>query len=108
MLGLPLLLPPRLPGRRSSWHLYAIEIDGMRTSVTRSSVFAALRTAGIGANLHYIPIHTQPYYQRLGFERGQFPHAELYASRAISIPMFPALTEAQQMRVVDVLSEALQ
>lgn len=104
---LPLILPTRLPERRSSWHLYAVEIDSARTPATRARVFAALRAAGIGANLHYIPIHTQPYYQRLGFRQGQFPHAERYAGRAISIPLFPALSEVQQRRVVQVLSEAL-
>lgn len=108
LAGLPLILPPHLPGRRSSWHLYAIEIDPLRTQVTRATVFTALRAAGIGANLHYIPIHTQPYYEKLGFRRGDFPHAERYASRAISIPLFPALTEAQQQRVVGVLAEALK
>jgi dTDP-4-amino-4,6-dideoxygalactose transaminase len=106
--GLPLLLPPRLADRRSAWHLYAIEIDEQRCDASRADVFSALRTAGIGANVHYIAIHTQPYYQRLGFKRGSFPAAERYAQRAISIPLYPALTEAQQAHVVQTLSEALK
>ena len=108
LASLPLLLPPHLLDRRSSWHLYAVEIDTMLTQVTRAAVFTALRDGGIGANLHYIPIHTQPYYEKIGFRRGQYPNAERYASRAISIPLFPELTEAQQLRVVDVLSEVLK
>ena len=105
--GLPLLLPTRLPDRCSAWHLYAVEIDETRTSRTRAAVFAAMRAAGIGVNVHYIPIHTQPYYERLGFKRGDFPAAERYAARSISIPLFPALTAEQQQRVASTLREAL-
>lgn len=104
---LPLLLPRCLPNRRSAWHLYAIEIDETRTPISRNTVFTALRNAGIGANLHYIPIHTQPYYTRLGFKRGDFPVAESYAARAISIPLYPAMTDDQQVYVVDTLKKAL-
>lgn len=106
--SLPLKLPVRLPDRESSWHLYAVEIDEDRTSATRAEVFAALRAAEIGVNVHYIPIHTQPHYRRLGFSIGDFPAAERYYSWAISLPMFPALTDAQQDRVVGVLADALR
>lgn len=107
LANLPLILPARLNDRESSWHLYTVEIDDERTPVTRAAVFAALRAAQIGINVHYIPIHTQPYYRRQGFKPGDFPAAERYYSRAISLPLFPALTDAQQDRVVDVLTEAL-
>jgi UDP-4-amino-4,6-dideoxy-N-acetyl-beta-L-altrosamine transaminase len=107
LANLPLLLPPRLADRRSSWHLYAIEIDDERTSRSRADVFKSLRAHGIGVNVHYIPIHTQPYYARLGFKRGDFPASERYYSRALSIPLFPALTEAQQDTVVQRLAAAL-
>jgi UDP-4-amino-4,6-dideoxy-N-acetyl-beta-L-altrosamine transaminase len=107
LAGLPILRPPRLENRRSSWHLYAIEVDEARTPKTRAQVFDCLRKAGIGVNVHYIPIHTQPFYARLGFKRGDFPASERYYSRAISIPLFPALTEDQQDRVVSVLAGAL-
>ncbi len=73
----------------------------------REAAFAALREAGIGVNVHYIPIHTQPYYQRLGFARGDFPAAERYYARTLSLPLFPALTQAQQDRVVSVLGSVL-
>lgn len=108
LVGLPLLLPARLADRGSSWHLYAVEIDDTRTKVTREHVFTAMRDAGIGVNVHYIPIHTQPYYQRLGFRSGQFPASERYYRRAISIPLFPALRTEQQQRIVDSLRAALQ
>lgn len=104
---LPLLLPARLADRLSAWHLYAVEIDESRTSRSRAQVFQAMRDAQIGVNVHYIPIHTQPYYAALGFRVGDFPAAERYYARAISLPLFPALTEAQQARVVDALRRAL-
>jgi UDP-4-amino-4,6-dideoxy-N-acetyl-beta-L-altrosamine transaminase len=104
---LPLLLPVQLDDRESSWHLYVVEIDDERTDKTRATVFNYLRSQQIGANVHYVPIHTQPFYQRLGFRIGDFPASERYYNRAISIPLFPALTEAQQGRVVDALQNAL-
>jgi dTDP-4-amino-4,6-dideoxygalactose transaminase len=104
---LPLILPARQADRRSAWHLYAVEIDEKRTTVTREAAFAALRAAGIGVNVHYIPIHTQPYYRRLGFSAGDFPAAERYAARTLSLPLFPALTDVQQDRVADVLRAVL-
>lgn len=104
---LPVKTPARSDDRVSAWHLYAIELDSTRTSAKRVAVFQALRDAGIGVNVHYIPIHTQPHYTRLGFKRGDFPAAEHYYDHAISLPLFPAMTEQQQARVVDVLANAL-
>lgn len=107
LVDMPLLLPARVMDRTSAWHLYAIEIDETRTSRTRGEVFQQLRDAEIGVNVHYIPIHTQPYYAGLGFKRGDFPAAERYYARAISIPLFPGMTEAQQDRVADILGQTL-
>lgn len=104
---LPLVLPMSLPDRVSAHHLYAVEIDGERTDRSRADVFAALRGMGIGVNVHYIPIHIQPYYTALGFRRGDFPAAERYYGRAISLPLFPAMTEAQQDQVITALGQAL-
>jgi dTDP-4-amino-4,6-dideoxygalactose transaminase len=104
---LPLRLPPRRADRVSAWHLYAIEIDAKRCGRSRAEVFAALREQGIGVNVHYIPIHTQPYYRALGFARGDFPAAEQYYAAAISIPLFPAMTAQQQQRVVEAIRAAL-
>ena len=66
-----------------------------------------MRSAEIGVNVHYIPIHTQPYYARLGFKRGDFPAAERYYARTLSLPLFPSMTPAEQDRVVSTLRQAL-
>ena len=108
LAGLPLVLPPRLPDRISSWHLYAVEVDGTRTVLSRAQVFQALRDAQIGVNVHYIPIHLQPFYARLGFQRGEFPAAEHYYARALSLPLFASMSEAQQDRVAQVLIDVFR
>lgn len=112
LAGLPLRLPTRVPGpastARSSWHLYAVEVTPGPGLADRATVFARLRAAGIGVNVHYEPIPLQPYYRGLGFQPGQFPAAETYAAQALSLPLYPGLTEVQQDRVVAALTEALQ
>jgi UDP-4-amino-4,6-dideoxy-N-acetyl-beta-L-altrosamine transaminase len=112
LADLPLRLPARVPGpdatARSSWHLYVVEVKPGPGVADRATVFARLREAGIGVNVHYEPIPLQPYYLGLGFQHGQFPAAEAYAAQALSIPLYPSLTEAQQDRVVAVLRTALQ
>lgn len=112
LAGLPLKLPARAPSAtasaRSSWHLYVVEVlpgDGV---ASRATVFKRLWDANIAVNVHYIPIHTQPYYQARGFRPGQFPAAEAYYAGAISIPLFPTLTDEQQDYVVAELKKALQ
>lgn len=101
---LPLQLPaPALLGE-SAWHLYIIQLDD---ADLRLQVFEALRAAGIGVNVHYIPIHTQPYYQQLGFQWGDFPAAEQFYSRIISLPMYADLTAAMQQQVAQALRKAL-
>ena len=108
LLGaLPLALPARRDDRLSSWHLYAVAIDAGRTACTRATAFAALREAGIGVNVHYAPIYLQPYYRQLGFAPGHCPAAEQYYAQALSLPLFPAMTEADQDRVVQVLARVL-
>lgn len=107
LADLPVWLPPRAPDRVSAWHLYAIEIDPERCPRSRAEVFDAMRAADIGVNVHYIPIHTQPYYARLGFRRGDFPAAERYYARTLSLPLFPSMTPAEQDRVVECLTAAL-
>lgn len=106
LADLPLKLPLRVNDRKSAHHLYVVEIDQARTSVSRRSVFDTLRTNGIGANVHYIPIHLQPDYQRLGFKRGDFPVSEAYYDQAITLPLFPAMTEGEQDHVVAMLKSA--
>lgn len=105
--GLPLTVPHQHPDSYSSFHLYIIRLQLDKISRTHRQVFEALREQGIGVNLHYIPVHTQPYYQRLGFKSGDFPEAERYYAEAISLPMFPLLTEQQQDRIVETLEKEL-
>ena len=109
--GFPLLLPARKPSftaqARSSWHLYVVEIDTKRTDVSRARVFEAMRNVQIAVNVHYIPIHMQPYYRAMGFVQGAFPAAERYYQRALSLPLFPSLSTEQQQRVVDGLQTVL-
>jgi UDP-4-amino-4,6-dideoxy-N-acetyl-beta-L-altrosamine transaminase len=104
---LPLILPVRPFGSRSALHLYVVQVDRERTHLTRRVVFDRLRAAGIGVNVHYIPVHTQPDFRPLGFREGQFPVSEAYYSRCLSLPMYAGLTDADQARVVDALRSAL-
>lgn len=97
----PAQLPWQQPDAESAWHLYVVQVD------RRRQVFEKLREAGIGANVHYIPVHLQPDYRRLGFKSGDFPISESYYSKAISLPMFSALTDHDQSKVVDELKKAL-
>ncbi|HEY0924794.1 UDP-4-amino-4,6-dideoxy-N-acetyl-beta-L-altrosamine transaminase [Rheinheimera pacifica] len=102
---LPVALPALDDINISAWHLYIIRLDD---KTKRKAIFDGLRDAGIGANVHYIPIHTQPYYQQLGFDWGDFPVAEDFYERIISLPMFPELTGEQQQYIADKLAELLQ
>jgi len=104
LAGLPLTTPWQHPDSRSALHLYPIRLHD---AARRREVFEALRAAGIGVNVHYIPVHTQPHYHRLGFRPGDFPEAERYYAGAISLPMFPTLTPAQQDEVVASLARVL-
>ena len=106
LVDLPVSPLVRRDGRTSGWHLYVINLQpGTRCS--RREVFDALRAAGIGVNVHYIPVHLQPYYRALGFEAGDFPVAEAYYDSAITLPLYPAMSEADQDAVVAALREAL-
>lgn len=102
--GVPLHLPARQAGAASSWHLYVVRLND---ASRHRSVFNELRAAGIGVNLHYIPVHLQPYYRELGFALGDFPAAEDYYSRAFSIPLHAGLTVAELDKVVSTISEAV-
>lgn len=105
---LPLTLPWQHPDSYSGLHLYVIRLQLDKIKTTHLDVFNYLRSKDIIVNLHYIPVHTQPYYQEMGFKAGDFPEAEKYYTEAISIPMFPTLTTEQQDEVVQCLKEALQ
>jgi len=105
--NLPLRTPWQHPDTYSGLHLYIIRLKLNELKSNRRSVFEALRSHGIGVNVHYIPVHTQPYYREMGFTDGQFPQAEQYYAEAISLPMYPLLTDAEQDQVVAALSSAL-
>ncbi|MFC6446768.1 UDP-4-amino-4,6-dideoxy-N-acetyl-beta-L-altrosamine transaminase [Shinella zoogloeoides] len=107
MTDLPLTLPWQHPDSHSAWHLYVVRLQLDRIEATHLEVFDALRARDIMVNLHYIPVHIQPHYQAMGFREGDYPHAEQYYREAISIPMHPALTDAEQDFVVKVLREAI-
>lgn len=106
--SLPLLLPWQHEDCYSGLHLFVIRLQLDEISLSQKQVFEALRKKGIGVNLHYIPVHTQPYYQSMGFETNDFPQAMSYYREAISLPMFHGMTEGQQDTVVSVLEDILQ
>ncbi|WP_099825725.1 UDP-4-amino-4,6-dideoxy-N-acetyl-beta-L-altrosamine transaminase [Oceaniglobus indicus] len=103
LADLPVVLPQRARNVYSSFHLYVIRVVPER----RRAVFDHMRAAGIGVNVHYIPVHTQPYWQSHGFAPGDFPNAETYYAAAISIPLYAGLSDADQDIVVAELTKAL-
>lgn len=106
--NLPVTAPWQHPDSYSGLHLYVIrlQLGGLQNS--HLQVFESLRQQGIGVNLHYIPVHTQPYYQQFGFKRGDFPNAEAYYADAISLPLYSGLTSQDQDTVIAAVAEALQ
>ena len=103
---LPVTTPRVRDDVRSAWHLYVVRIRP-DAGVDRATVFARMREAGIGVNVHYIPVHLQPYYRALGFRAGDFPQAERYYEEALTLPLYPGLTDAEQDSVVHALEAAL-
>ena len=98
-----IITPYQQEGCHNSYHLYVIQV----TNKDRKEVFNALRKDGIGVNVHYIPVYTQPYYRHHGYEHESCPNAELYYKRAISLPMYPELTDAQQDYVIEKVLEKI-
>jgi UDP-4-amino-4,6-dideoxy-N-acetyl-beta-L-altrosamine transaminase len=105
--GLPLQLPTIQPENRSSFHLYAVRLRTEVINKTHREVFEFLRKQGIGVNLHYMPVHLQPYYRNLGFAPGLCPEAERHGKEAITLPLYPKLNEMEQDTVVSALAKAL-
>lgn len=107
LADLAVTTPWQHPDSYSGLHLYVIRLKLNEIRKTHREVFETLREAGIGVNLHYIPVHRQPYYEGLGFRAGHCPMAEQYYAEAISLPMYPGLTKTQQDQVVSALCAAL-
>jgi UDP-4-amino-4,6-dideoxy-N-acetyl-beta-L-altrosamine transaminase len=97
---LPVTTPWQHPDGYSALHLYVVRLQLKKNSKSHREVFDSLRKLGIGCNVHYIPVHTQPYYQCMGFKAGDFPEAECYYNEAISLPIYPSLSEEQQDHVI--------
>lgn len=104
---LPLRTPAQEGTWESAWHLYVIQLELDRLKKTRRQVFERLRSKGVLVNVHYIPVHLQPYYRAMGFKEGDFPNAERYYAAAISLPMYYGLSDQEQDQVVETLSEGL-
>ena len=107
LAGLPLMLPWQNPDTRSSWHLYVIRLNIHEINKTRKVVFEQLRSMGIGVHVHYIPVHTQPYYQNSGFQPGYFIESERYYDEALTLPLFVDLKPEEQNKIILNLTEVL-
>jgi UDP-4-amino-4,6-dideoxy-N-acetyl-beta-L-altrosamine transaminase len=105
--NLPLMLPLVSSRARSAFHLYVVRVSLSDVVRSRKRVFDALRARQIGVNVHYTPVHLQPYYRSLGFHEGQFPNAEAYGDSAITLPLYPSMTELQQETVISAVRETL-
>lgn len=97
--GLPIILPKQSKDCFSARHLYVIQVKSS-SGISRKNAFNALRNVGVGVNVHYIPIHLQPFYQKIGFKDGDFPIAEAYYMRAISLPLFSSMTDEVQNQII--------
>jgi UDP-4-amino-4,6-dideoxy-N-acetyl-beta-L-altrosamine transaminase len=106
--GLPVTLPWQDPDTYSSWHLYVLRLHLDQLGKSRKQIFEELRTAGIDVNVHYIPVHTQPYYERLGFKVGDFPAAEEYYRAAITLPLYYSLSDEDQNYVIEKSQEIIR
>ena len=105
--GLPIAFQEQPPEAYSAYHLFVVRLDLSRVGLTHRQIFESMREKGIGVNLHYIPVHLQPFYKNLGFSKGDFPEAEKYYAEAISLPMYPGLSESEQDKVVVSLERCL-
>jgi len=109
LADLPVTRPFHAPYSHSSYHLYVIRLNlNMLKPLTHLEIFQHLRDCNILVNLHYIPVHTQPFYQKMGFSWGDFPNAEAYYKEAISLPIYPKLTKHDQIYVINALHEVLK
>lgn len=108
LADLPVVVPWQHPDGYSGLHLYVVRLKLDQMRATHRAVFDSLRAAGIGVNLHYIPVYRQPYYEQFGFQAGYCAQAERYYAEAISLPMYPGLSEDLQQQVVAALKQATE
>ena len=102
---LPVRTPRQHSNGNSSFHLYVIRLHLEKLQHTKKHIFESLRRQGVGVNVHYIPVHTQPYFQKLGFKSNDFPEAEKYYQEAISLPIYQGMSDEQQNFVIEKLME---
>lgn len=107
LADLPLRTPKQDSDTNSSWHIYVVRMDKNRVNKNKQVIFEEMRARGVQLNLHYIPVHLQPYYQALGFKKGDFPVSERYYEEAFTLPIYYDLTDEQQETVVKALREVL-
>ena len=107
LADLPLRTPYQNPDTNSSWHIYVVRLDKTRVKKSKTEIFEAMKRHGVMLNLHYIPVHLQPYYQDFGFKQGDFPISERYYEEAFTLPLYYNLTDEQQDEIVDALKEVL-
>ena len=105
---LPIRTPYQSEDTNPSWHIYIIRVDFTKVVLSKKEIFARMRDRGIALNLHYIPVHTQPYYRNLGFKKGDFPVSETYYEEAITLPLYYDLTDEQQDQIIQALKDVLQ
>jgi len=101
------MLPVQREYAESSWHLYVLRVDEAVSRISRNVLFMRLRDQGIGVNVHYLPVHTQPYYRQKGFRDGYCPNAERYSAQTITLPLFFDLTDEDQAKVIKALRFAI-
>jgi len=108
LAGLPLKLPTVKPENQSAFHLYVVRVRRDATAMTHREVFDGLQQRGIGVNVHYMPVHLQPYYRQLGFTPGRYPEAEAHGEEAITLPLFSAMAGEEQDQVIDAILEVFK
>ena len=96
------------PDSYSAYHLYAIQLKEGVTPEAHANIYNSMRDAGVGVNLHYIPVHTQPMYKTLGFKESDYPNAQQYYQRAITLPLYPTLSNESQEKVINTFSKVVQ
>jgi dTDP-4-amino-4,6-dideoxygalactose transaminase len=108
LANLPVLTPVQKTEQYSAFHLYVVRLKLQKTKLNQKMVFDSLKKQGVLVNLHYIPVYRQPYFEKMGFTVGYCPNAEEYFTEAVTLPLYPGLTEVQQAQVISALELALE